>query len=762
MKIEKEGLHAIPMLDTLHRLAQDVSSATSLREALPLVVRHVKRAMAVDVCSVYLVDEPSGDFVLMATDGLNPTAVGRVRLAPAEGLVGLAAERKEPVNLEDASAHPRYRYFPETGEERYHGFIGVPMVHYREVQGVFVAQQREHRVFTPSEAAFLVTVATGLASAIHTARATGGLGGPSEGKSFIQGIAGAPGVAIGTVALARPLARLSGVPDREAEDREAEERLFVGAVSRVQTELRDIGERMASVLPPEERALFDAYAMLLEGDQLVAHTLARIRSGSWAPGAWRDTVTEHVRAFEQMGDEYLRARALDIRDIGRRVLVALQSEVRESPRYPERCVLFGEEITAAEIAEVPAGQLVGVVSTRGSVLSHTAILARALGVPAVLGLGDLPVGRLDGYRIVVDGYQGRVYVRPSPPIVREFERLLRAEETLAAELRELSTLPAATPDGHSVSLQANTGLVADIQPSLENGADGVGLYRTEFPYMIRDAFPSEEDLLRNYRQVLAAFAPRPVTMRTLDIGGDKALPYFPIDEQNPYLGWRGIRVTLDHPEIFATQLRAMLRADIPFGNLRVLLPMVSHLAEVDEALALLDRTVKELCEEDQEVRRPAVGVMVEVPAAALQAEALAGRADFLSIGTNDLTQYLLAVDRNNARVASLYDSLHPAVLRTVLQVVEAGHRVGTPVSVCGEMAGDPAAALLLLGMGIDSMSMAASSLPRVKWVVRSFTRAHARELLDQSLGQDEGAAVRRIVNAALKDAGLGNLIRGAG
>jgi phosphotransferase system enzyme I (PtsP) len=747
------------MLETLHRLAHDVSAAENLEEALPLMVSRIREAMAADVCSVYLREEPTGDFVLMATEGLYPGAVGRVRMRPGEGLVGLVAERREPVNLDDAAAHPRYRYFPETGEERFHGFLGVPIVHYRQVLGVLVTQQREHRLFSPNEAAFLVTVATAIAGAILAASRTGGFSAPAEGTSFVQGIAGAPGVAIGSVTVCHPLARLGDVPDRAVEDPLAEEQLFREAAARVQSDLRGLGRRMAEVLPREEQALFDVYAMLLGSDQLVADTVERIRAGSWAPAAWRDTVLEHARAFDQMGDEYLRTRASDLRDIGRRVLAVLQAQVREPHRYPDHCVLVGEEVTAAAIAEVPAGRLAGVVSSRGSVLSHAAILARALGIPAVMGVGDLPLGRLDGAPIVVDGYQGRVYVYPSRTVLAEFERRVREEQTLAAELRDLRDLPATTPDGVAVTLEVNTGLVADVEPALESGAQGVGLYRSEFPYMIRHAFPSEEDLLRNYRQVLAAFAPRRVTMRTLDIGGDKALPYFPIEEGNPFLGWRGIRVTLDHPEVFVTQLRAMLRADIPTRNLRMLLPMVSHVGEVDESLGLIDRTVAELRDEGLAAVRPPVGVMVEVPSAALQTASFARRVDFLSIGTNDLTQYLLAVDRNNARVAGLYDSLHPAVLRVIREVVETAHEIGTPVSVCGEMAGDPASALLLVGMGVDSMSMAASSLPRVKWVVRSFTRAHARLLLEQALEFEEASTVRALVHATLKDAGLGSLIR---
>ena len=747
------------MLEPLRRLVQDVSTAENLEEALPLVVHQVRGALDVDACSVFLRDDGSGEMVLMATEGLPPGCEGRVRLAPGEGLVGFVAERKEPVNLENAGAHPRYLPCPQACEERFHGFLGVPIVHYREVLGVLAAQQRGHRLFNPSEAAFMVAVAAQLAGAIRSARSTGGIARVGVGTSFVQGVAGAPGVAIGTITVSHPLARLSDVPDRPAKDPHAEAELFLSAVERVQDELRSLGDRMSTLLPREERSLFDVFALLLDSKQLVEPTVRRIRAGSWAPAAWRDTVMEHVRAFEQMNDEYLRTRASDLRDIGRRVLVALQSEAREPRRYPEHCVLAGEEITAADLAEVPAGQLAGVLCSRGSVLSHTAILARALGVPAVMGLGDLPIGRIDGAPVVVDGYQGRVYVRPHRRVVVEFERLLRDEEVLAAGLRELRDLPARTPDGHSVELQVNTGLVADIQLGLESGAEGVGLYRTEFPYMIRHAFPSEEELFRNYRHVLAALAPKPVVMRTLDVGGDKTLPYFAIEEDNPFLGWRGIRITLDQPEIFHTQLRAMLRANISFGNLQVLLPMVSHVREVDEAIGVIDRTVAELRDEGRAVTRPPVGVMVEVPAAALQTAALARRADFLSIGTNDLIQYLLAVDRNNARVAALYDGLHPAVLQTVNWVVQEGHRTGTRVGVCGEMAGDPASALLLLGMGVDSMSMAASSLPRVKWVVRSFTRDHARDLLQEALGLEEAFAVRLLLHAALKDAGLGNLIR---
>jgi phosphotransferase system enzyme I (PtsP) len=301
--------------------------------------------------------------------------------------------------------------------------------------------------------------------------------------------------------------------------------------------------------------------------------------------------------------------------------------------------------------------------------------------------------------------------------------------------------------------------LADVKPSLKSGAEGIGLYRTEFPFMIRDCFPGEDEQCKIYRQVLKAFSPAPVTLRTLDIGGDKMLPYFPIEEDNPFLGWRGIRISLDHPEIFLVQLRAMLRASVGLSNMNLLFPMINSVAEVDDALRLLRRAHQELIDVGVNINMPHVGVMIEVPSAVYQVRELARRVNFISVGTNDLTQYLLAVDRNNARVADLYDSLHPAVLRALQQTVDGAKDEKTPVSVCGEMAGDPAAAILLLGMGVDSLSMSAANLPRVKWVIRTFTRRKARMLLKEALTFEYAHLVRHFLNAALEDAGLGGLVR---
>jgi len=751
------------MLDILRRIVQEVNGAEDLGQALDIIVARVKAALSVDVCSIYLTMPEREQLVLMATQGLNASAVLQVRLDYEEGLVGLVAQRAEPVNIDDAPRHPRFKYFPETGEERYHAFLGVPIIHQRRMLGVLVVQHHDEVRFDEDHVAFLVTLAAQLAGAISHAEISGGILRMRDQQLhddlFVAGVPGSPGVGIGEAVVVYSLADLDGVPDRTASSPADERRQFMEAVHRVQTDMIELKERMGGVLPAEERVLFDAYVMMLSSDSLVQRTVERINEGNWAPGALRETVREYARMFEEMDDPYLRERATDLRDIGRRILTCLQSDGEDARRIPARAVLVGEDVTATQLAEIPPENLAGVVSARGSGSSHVAILARAMGVPAVMGLSDLPVGRLDGREVVVDGYMGRVYVQPNAIVLCEFERLAEEERELSEGLNEIANEPAVTRDGVHVPIYVNSGLISDLTPSADSGAEGIGLYRTEVPFMLRERFPGEEEQFGIYRTVLEAFAPRPVTLRTLDVGGDKALSYFPVQEDNPFLGWRGIRITLDHPEIFLTQVRAMMRASQGFNNLQILLPMISSLSELVESQALLDRARQELLDDGVMVEMPKVGVMIEVPSAIYIADMLARRVDFLSIGTNDLVQYLLAVDRNNARVADLYHHLHPAVLRALVQVVGASRVAGKPISVCGEMAADPEAVLLLLGMGVDSLSVSVASMPRVKWVVRSFERARARELLDQALQMEDPGAIRAMLNGALVEAGLGGLVR---
>ncbi len=756
-----QSTEGFSVLDTLRQITQELNRATSLSGALPIVVRRVKECLAVDVCSVYLVDASRASCILMATDGLDPKAVGRIQFGQREGLVGMVLESGQPLSMTNAQQHPRFRYFPEYGEEAYHAFLGVPIMQYGRVLGVLSVRQTNDRTFTVAEEGFLLTIAAELAGLISAA--TVGAADRSgevtrRTATTLTGIKAAPGVGIGIAVLPSPAAELEDVPDRNIDDPDAEEALFRQAVAEVRLELRASGERMAAKLPTEAHAMFQIYAALLDDEEMFADTIKRIRAGSWAPGALRATIAEHAQAFEKMDDPYLRARAEDIRGLGRRVLLRLRSRDAAPREYPERCVLVGEEISVARIADVPIEKLVGIVCTRGSPFSHAAILARTLQIPAVMDISDVPFEQLEGQRLLVDGYRGRVFIDPSPVVLKEFERLIKDEAALARELEALRDLPAETPDGARISLQANAGLLSDLVPALKAGAEGIGLYRTEFTFMIRDAFPDEEAQTQVYGDVLAAFAPRPVTMRTLDVGGDKPLPYFPVAEDNALLGWRGIRLTLDNPGIFLTQLRAMLRANAKHGNLQLLLPMINACKEVDDARELMQRAYSELVREGQAARQPPLGVMVEVPSTIYQIADLAKRVDFFSVGTNDLTQYLLAIDRANARVARHYDSLHPAVLRAINQAVAQARALGKPLSVCGEMAGDPESAILLVGMGIDTLSMASPSLPRVKRAIRAFSRRLAQELSAAALSADDVTEVHRLLEDAFEKAGLGSLL----
>lgn len=754
------------MLGTLRSIVQEVNGARDLQESLDIIVSRVQAAMNTEVCSVYLLDPASNRYILMATEGLHKKAVGKVSLGHSEGLVGLVGSREEPINLEDAPAHPRYRYFPETGEERFRSFLGVPIIHHRRVLGVLVVQQREaSRNFDEGEEAFLVTVSAQLAGVIAHSEATGAISGLSltgeEARDVsFNGVPGAPGVAIGTGVVVYPPADLDAVPEKTTSDPDGELAAFQDAVKAVQEDIQKVSERLSDKLRPEEQALFDVYLRMLGENALPGEVANRIRNdGLWSQGALKQVVNQYVRHFEMMDDHYLRERAVDIRDLGRRILSHLQEGDSREVDYPERTVLVSEELTPAMLGEVPRGRLVGLVSVRGSSNSHVAILARAMGVPTVMGLVDIPVNQLDGKELIVDGFEGQIFASPSAELRNYYQEICDEEDELFRGLEALRDKPCVTTDGHRVSLLVNTGLMTDVVRSLSHGAEGIGLYRTEVPFMIKERFPSEQEQREYYREQLEAFAPNPVTMRTLDIGGDKSLTYFPINEENPFLGWRGIRISLDHPEIFLVQVRAMLKASEGFNNLQIMLPMISNISEVEESLHLIYRVYHEVREEGYQIHMPRVGVMIEVPAAVYQVRELAERVDFLSVGSNDLTQYLLAVDRNNPRVAQLYHSYHPAVLQALVRIAQDAHSVGKPVTICGELAGDPGGALLLMAMGYDALSMNAASLPKVKSVIRSISREWAAQLLEDVLLLDSPHVIKSCVDLALRSAGFARYLR---
>lgn len=759
------------MLKVLKRIVQDVTAANHLTEALGILVQRINKAISAEAVSVYLIDNKHAEYVLIATEGLNKQAQFRVRVAMDSGLIGLIGRREEPINLEDAPIHPDFYHNSLLGEEHFKGFLGVPIIQHRKLYGVLIVQQVEQRCFDDAEESFLITLAAQLGGIIAHAEATGELAELTQPRSLgvtkvenapvaLAGVGSVPGIGIGTAVVVYPLSDIDAVPRNHIDDLEHEIGVFYQALEAARDDMRRLSKRMKATVAEEEHALFDVYLRILDKDSLgleVEHVIREEQIS--AQGALATVIKKHVAQFESMEDDYLRERASDFRDLGRRVLAELQWSQSEEIVYPKRTVLVGEEVTAAALAEVPEGQLAGIVSAKGSNNSHVAILARALGIPTVMGVRGLKVEYISRKAVIVDGYYGHVYISPSKAILTEFKELAHQEQELNQSLVSLRDKPAETTDSYRVSLQVNTGLEMDAGMSMSVGAEGVGLYRSEVPFMSRDRFPSEDEQTIIYRQTLKAFAPRQVTMRTLDIGGDKVLPYFPVEEENPYLGWRGIRVTLDHPDVFLVQVRAMMRASEELNNLRIMLPMVTNLSEVEEASYLIEQAFKELLEEGCVLEKPKIGVMIEVPAAAYLTREMAKRVDFISVGSNDLTQYLLAVDRNNARVAGLYDALHPAMLRVLLKVVEGGHAAGVEVSICGEMASDPLAVILLIAMGFDTLSMNSSSLPRVKWVIRNFAIANARKILAEVLEFEHPAEIRFHLQKALEAEGLGGLIR---
>ena len=752
------------MLAELRIIVQRVNSASNLLTALDIIVSCVRETLKTQVCSVYLYDSDLDGYMLMASQGLKEQAVRQVSLQADEGLVGLVAKNAEPLNLKDASTHPSYFYLKETGEEIFNAFLGVPIIHHRKVLGVLVVQNEEVRRFDEGEEAFRVTLSAQLAGVIAHAEATGAMAGlsPSGQKltdTVFQGISGSPGVAIGDAVVVFPQADLSQVPERQVNDIEMEIEFFQECLKSVQQDMTALESKIGNQLAEEELQLFNVYARMLDDDVLGNEVIERIRLGSWAQGALAFVARKHIRAFEAIEDDYLRDRSADIKDLFSRVLLYLQKKKPFTPKYANNAILVSNELTPSMIADVPLSNLKGLVSIKGAGNSHVAILARTMGIPTVMGVTDLPLHLVDGKKIVLDGNKGNVISNPTELLLKDYTEAIIEQDQFIAGLEDLKDFPCETKDKHKVHLWINTGLMSDTIHSVDRCVEGVGLFRTEVPFILSERFPSEKEQALIYRQQLESFAPNLVTMRTLDVGGDKDLPYFPIKEANPFLGWRGIRVTLDHPEIFISQIRAMLRASYKLENLQIMLPMISNVGEVNAAIELIKRAHRELRQEGLSIKFPPIGVMIELPAAVYQARALANLVDFISVGSNDLTQYLLAVDRNNPRVAALYSAFHPAVLGALNYIVKEVKLEGKPISICGEMAGDPGAAVLLMAMGFDILSMNSAALLKVKSVIRSITYLSARDLLDSVLEMDDMHGVRKEVDLMLYNSGVDRVLR---
>jgi len=750
-------------LATLQRIVQRVSKATDLKSALAIIVDQVKVALDADACSVFMRVSDQPGLVLKASDGLRQSLVNNFSIDLDRGLTGLVARRAEPIHLSDATKDPRYRVIEDSGDDRFKAFLGVPIVDHRRLYGVLIIQSEQVREYSEDDVAFAVTLSAQLAAAINAAELSGEIAsdsGEQHDDVKIDGIPGAPGVAIGIATVLYAEANLEDVPDRKVEDPDKEKARLASAIDQVKDDMRVLKRRMGRSLDDETAVIFDAYILMLKSDTLVSKVHAYIDQGDWAQSALRKAIESYSHVFAEMDDDYLSERVVDIRDMGRRILgYLIKQDADQSLSFPDDCVVVGQDISATQLAEVPRQKLKGLICSTGTQSSHVAILARALGVPTVMGTTSLPLSQIDNTEVVVDGYAGRICINPSPDSRASYRALIQEEYELSEQLRRVALQPAVTTDGFEMPVFINSGLMSDLSKDQRNYCDGLGLYRTELPFMVRDSFPSEDEQEVIYRHVFESYPDQTVTLRTLDVGGDKPLKYFPVEEANPFLGWRGVRICLDHPEIFLTQLRAMLRASVRHQKLQILLPMISTLPELDEALSLVSMARAELAENGLHVPMPSIGVMIEVPAAVYLADKIAQKVDFLSVGSNDLIQYLLAVDRNNAKVANLYSDLDPAFLMALQMVVQKSHQSNTPVSICGEMASDPVAVLLIMGMGFDSISVSMASLPSVKWVLTQFSKKEAAALVEQAFAIGEPSGIRALMSDALINAGLGAVIR---
>ena len=746
------------MLTRLREIVEKVAMAASLPEALELLVKETCQAMHTDVCSIYLADIPHRCFYLMATKGLKKPKGRAVSLSFDEGVVGEVGRLSELINLADIREHPNFTYLPQVKEDDLRAFLGVPIVYRRQLLGVLVVQQKERRLFNESEESFMVTLATQLGAILSQVQTKGLFG--QYRQSRIKALSVSTGVvmAYGWQEMSQPT--LDHVFKASALDIKSELNRLTVALEDATSECRRFSKRFMANSQKESAAIFDLYSHLLNDPQLRQKMTGVIQQGYVAEWTVKVVIEKFSAQFSSLKDSYMRERASDLKALGQRLLFHLDDDLSTTNTWPDRFILVADELSANLLAELPEQQLAGVIVRDGATHSHSAILVRAMGIPAIMG-ADIQPELLHNRMLILDGYRGEIFIEPEPFIMQEYRQIIDEERVLSQLAEEQLEQQAVLKNGESISVQLNAGLSIKYEQRISVGIDGVGLYRTEIPFMLQSGFPSEDEQKNRYREILSFFPNKPVVLRALDIGADKQLPYMPINEENPCLGWRGIRILLDQPEIFLIQLRAMLKANLEFKNLKILLPMVTSIDEIEEAKALLLRACAEVSREMKcECILPPVGIMLEVPSLVFMLPQLAHRVDFISIGTNDLTQYLLAVDRNNTHVALLYDNLHPALLRSLNIIALECQRYQLPVSVCGEMAGTPMGALLLIGLGFRQLSMSGRSLPRVKYLLRHLDPAILQPFMQQVLKAETAIEIKKLSADFMERQGLGGLIRG--
>ncbi len=777
----KEPLQSLG-LRTLEDISSIILHSHDLQDTLDNIVTLVAKRMGSDVCSIYLLESDGETLTLKATKGLSRASVNRVSMKIHEGLTGLAVETRAMVMTDNAPSHPRYKYFKEAKEERFLSFLGLPLFEHKAPIGVIVVQTRDTRTFNDDEISILRTITFQIGSIVHTARlldsiqhkeqerawfeqelakvrngsegdalssGTGGLKRGPVSKS-LGGTAVSPGFSRGKIYLIDrfndkviKLAKVGTVAE--------EENKFLQALEKAKIQTIYMEKRVSETLSADDAAIFHTHLMILEDRSFSAKVTELIDRGVGATRAVHDVVQHYTQAFFAMEDPYLRERSADMEDIGRRIIDAIEGNDSSEMTLKEKRVLVAEEIFPSTLAMLDANKILGIVTEKGNIYSHAAIMAKSLGIPAVLGVQGIMDAANVKDEIIVDGTSGHVYLNPDAAIKKEYVRLEQEYAGRMKELEGLRDLPALTTDGVAITLSANIGLISDVRVANLHGAEGVGLYRTEFPYMARSAFPSREEQAVIYRKILEGFPGRTVNIRTLDIGGDKGLSYFPYPhEDNPFLGWRSIRVSLERQDIFKEQLAGILLASHA-GRPTIMFPLVSSLDEIRQIREILTSVRNELLREGHDVPGYIpLGIMIEVPAAVQIINYLIQEVDYVSIGTNDLIQYTLAADRNNASVRQYYDPYHPAILHSIKRVADAANKAGKKVSLCGEMAADPLCALLLAGMGIREFSLSAPSIPVVKQAFRSNSFEACQRLARTALACRSSADMSRCLATARK------------
>ncbi len=718
---------------------------------------------------------------LRATIGLDASAVHQVKLRVGEGLVGLAAENGEPIAIEHAREDERFKYFPETGEERFESLLAAPLIMQGNTIGVLVIQTTNARAFVRADVELMQTCAQLLAPVVVNAQLlslmsigeerraqitsvmslSGRIPGSSESSPRaeqnveMRGIATSRGVAIGPVYRVDDPVDLEHVEYIPRESVAAEREVLLSALHKARLDIEDTRETVGIRFGPEFAAVFHTQIQILEDKGFLDNIEEGIRNSGNALLSLRSVLDVYRETFERIEDDYFRERGADIIDVGKRIMEKLLGIRSHMAPMESGSIVVVDQVLAGLFARLEIDEVAAIVSEHGGSTSHGAIFARTLEIPAVTGIAGIMDEARHGEKCIVDGATGRVYLQPDETLIHFYEEAQRKYEVAVEHLDAMRGRPSETRDGRPITLSANVGLLNDLRHVEQHGAEGIGLFRTELLALVHRGFPSQEEQEQLYRRVVEEMSPRSVTIRTLDLGGDKGIPNVgSSDEENPQLGLRSIRLTLENRRAFKAQIRAILSASAA-GPIRLLLPMISSIEELREAKAILQEVRREFEREGQEFDEDMpVGIMVEVPSTAISAASFALECDFFSIGTNDLIQYTLAVDRGNERVAHLYEGLHPAVLTLVDQTVSVAKRARIPVSVCGELASNPLAVPILVGLGIQELSVVPAAVPVVKEIVRALDSRDVEEDARHALAASSARDVQAIAASRLLDSGL--------